>query len=135
MAKAASGGRKSNELQYEEKMVRVFELIVYEKKSFTEFRDIASKEFEVTTRTAESMWTDCRNRLKERFTQEREEILSEQLNRLYDLLNRCRLSGNRRVESEVLRDITKILGMESPKKIDLTSGGEPISININITED
>ena len=130
MAKAASGGRKSNELQYEEKMVRVFELIVYEKKSFTEFRDIASKEFEVTTRTAESMWTDCRNRLKERFSQEREEILSEQLNRLYDLLNRSRLSGNRRVEAEVLRDISKIYGLDQPVKIDLTSNGETISVNI-----
>jgi hypothetical protein len=134
MAKAASGGRKSNELQYEEKMVRVFELIVYEKKSFTEFRDIASKEFEVTTRTAESMWTDCRNRLKERFTQEREEILSEQLNRLYDLLNRSRLSGNRRVEAEVLRDISKIYGLDQPVKMDITSGGNPITISINLDQ-
>ena len=134
MAKAASGGRKSNELQYEEKMVRVFELIVYEKKSFTEFRDIASKEFEVTTRTAESMWTDCRNRLKERFSQEREEILSEQLNRLYDLLNRSRLSGNRRVEAEVLRDISKIYGLDQPVKMDITSGGQPITISINLDQ-
>lgn len=134
MAKAAAGGRKSNELQYEEKMVRVFELIVYEKKSFTEFRDIASKEFEVTTRTAESMWTDCRNRLKERFTQEREEILSEQLNRLYDLLNRSRLSGNRRVEAEVLRDISKIYGLDQPVKMDITSGGQPITISINLDQ-
>jgi hypothetical protein len=134
MAKVASGGRKSNELQYEEKMVRVFELIVYEKKSFTEFRDIASKEFEVTTRAAESMWTDCRNRLKERFSQEREEILSEQLNRLYDLLNRSRLSGNRRVEAEVLRDISKIYGLDQPVKMDITSGGNPISISINLDQ-
>lgn len=133
MAKAA-GGRKSNELQYEEKMVRVFELIVYEKKSFTEFRDIASKEFEVTTRTAETMWTDCRNRLKERFSQEREEILSEQLNRLYDLLNRSRLGNNKRVEAEILRDISKIYGLDQPVKMDITSGGNPISININLDQ-
>lgn len=130
MAKAASGGRKSTEFEYEEKMVRVFELIVYEKKSYTEFRDIASKEFGITTRAAESMWTDCRNRLKERFSQEREEILSEQLNRLYDLLNRSRLAGNRRVEAEVLRDISKIYGLDQPVKIDLTSNGETISVNI-----
>lgn len=134
MAKVASGGRKSNELQYEEKMVRVFELIVYEKKSFTEFRDIASKEFEVTTRTAESMWTDCRNRLKERFSQEREEILSEQLNRLYDLLNRSRIGNNKRVEAEVLRDISKIYGLDQPVKMDITSGGNPITISINLDQ-
>ena len=135
MAKATSGGRKSTELEYEQKMVRVFELIVYEKKSYTEFRDIASKEFNVTTRAAESMWTDCRNRLKERFSQERDEILSEQLNRLYDLLNRSRLAGNRRVEAEVLRDISKIYGLDAPQKVDVTSGGEPISVNIILNND
>jgi hypothetical protein len=131
MAKAVNG-RKSTEIEYEQKMVRVFELVVYEKKSYTEFRDIISKEFEISTRAAENMWADCRNRLKERFSQEREEILSEQLNRLYDLLNRSRLAGNRRVEAEVLRDISKIYGLDQPVKVDLTSGGEKISININL---
>lgn len=134
MAKAA-GGRKSTEFEYEEKMVRVFELIVYEKKSYVEFRDIASKEFGITTRAAESMWTDCRNRLKERFSQEREEILSEQLNRLYDLLNRSRLGNNRRVEAEVLRDISKIYGLDQPVKVDLTTNGDPISLNIILNND
>jgi hypothetical protein len=129
MAKEVSG-RKSTVLEYEQKMVRVFELIIYEKKSYTEFRDIASKEFEITTRAAESMWTDCRNRLKERFSQEREEILSEQLNRLYDLLNRSRLAGNRRVEAEVLRDISKVYGLDAPQKVDITSNGNQLSLNI-----
>ena len=126
---------KVNELEYEERMNRAFELMLYEKKSYDEFKKQFAQEYDITTRQAENVWKDVRNRLKERYAQNQEEILSEQLNRLYDLLNRCRLSGNRRVESEVLRDITKILGMESPKKIDLTSGGQPISININITED
>jgi tRNA A37 N6-isopentenylltransferase MiaA len=130
----SKAGRKSNEIEYEERMVRVFELIVYEKKSYTEFRDIISKEFDISTRAAENMWQDCRNRLKERFNQEREEILSEQLNRLYDLLNRSRLSGNRRVEAEVLRDISKIYGLDQPVKMDITSGGNPISININLDQ-
>jgi hypothetical protein len=130
----SKAGRKSNEIEYEEKMVRVFELIVYEKKSYVEFRDIVSKEFGISTRAAENMWQDCRNRLKERFNQEREEILNEQLNRLYDLLNRSRLGNNRRVEAEVLRDISKIYGLDQPVKVDVTSGGQPISININLEQ-
>ena len=128
-------GRKSNEIEYEEKMVRVFELIVYEKKSYTEFRDIAAKEFGITTRAAETMWTDCRTRLKERFNHEREEILNEQLERLHDLLNRSRIAGNRRVEAEVLRDISKIYGLDTPQKIDITSGNQPIAINIVLNND
>ena len=126
---------KVNELEYEDRMTRAFELMLYEKKSYDEFKTQFAKEMNITVRMAENYWKDVRTRLKERYAQNQEEILSEQLNRLYDLLNRCRLSGNRRVESEVLRDITKILGMDAPKKIDLTSGGQPISININITED
>jgi gas vesicle protein len=125
---------KANELEYEQRMERAFEMMLYEKKSYDEFKKQFAQEFEVTTRQAENVWKDVRNRLKERYSQNQEEILTEQLNRLYDLLNRCRLQGNRRIESEVLRDITKILGMEAPKKVDLTSNGETISININITE-
>ena len=126
---------KANELEYEQRMERAFELMLYEKKSYDEFKKQFAQEFDISTRQAENVWKDVRNRLKERYNQNQEEILSEQLNRLYDLLNRCRLQGNRRIESEVLRDITKILGMEAPKKVDLTSNGETISININITED
>lgn len=128
------GGRKTNEINYEERMTRVFELILWEKKSYTEFRDIASKEFGISTRSAESLWSDARNRLKERFNEEQENILQDQLSRTYDLLNRARISGNRRVEMEVLRDLSKLYGLEQPKKIDLTSNGEAISININLTD-
>ena len=127
-------GRKSNEIEYEERMTRVFELILWHKKSYTEFRDIVSKEFDITTRAAESMWTDARTRLKERHVDDQEQILQDQLTRTYDLLNRARESGNRRVESEVLRDLTKLYGLDV-KRVDITSGNEPISININLKED
>jgi hypothetical protein len=130
MAKA-TGGRKSNEIEYENRMVRVFDLILYEKKSYTEFRDIASREFDISTRAAESLWQDARARLKERYTEEQESILQDQLSRTMDLLNRARLSGNRRVEAEVLRDLTKLYGLDV-KKVDVTSGGIPIAININL---
>ena len=131
--KQNKGGRKSTVISYEEKMVRVFELMLYEKKSYTEFRDQVSKEFGITTRAAENMWTDARNRLKERFNDEQEIVLQDQLTRTMDLLNRARVSNNRRVEAEVLRDLTKLYGLDV-KKIDITSGGESISININLTD-
>jgi vacuolar-type H+-ATPase subunit H len=126
-------GRKTNVAQYEERMTEVFEMILYKKLSYTEFRTQASELFGITTRQAENLYKDARDRLKERFTQEREEILSEQLNRMYDLLNRSREAGNRRIEAEVLRDLNKIYGLDQPVKVDITSGGDPISININLT--
>lgn len=128
-------GRKTNVAQYEERMVEVFELILYKKLSYTEFRSQAAEMFGITTRQAESLYKEARERLKERFEQQREEILSEQLGRLYDLLSRCREAGNRRVEAEVLRDLNKIYGLDQPVKVDLTSGGQAISININLGND
>jgi hypothetical protein len=124
-------GRKTNVAQYEERMVDVFEMILYKKLSYTEFRSQAAEMFGITQRQAESLYKDARDRLKERFEQQREEILSEQLGRLYDLLYRCREAGNRRVEAEVLRDLNKIYGLDQPVKVDITSAGEPIKININ----
>jgi hypothetical protein len=134
MDKENKGGRKSNVAQYEERMVEVFEMILYKKLSYTEFRSQAAEKFGITTRQAETLYKEARERLKEKFDQQRDEILSEQLGRLYDLLDRCREAGNRRVEAEVLRDLNKIYGLDQPVKLDLTSGGQPISININLTD-
>lgn len=125
-------GRKTNEAQYEERMTEVFEMVLYKKLSFTEFRSQAAEKFGITTRQAETLYKDARDRLKERFAQERDEILNEQLGRLYSLLDRCREAGNRRIEAEVLRDLNKIYGLDQAVKVDLTSGGNPISININL---
>jgi hypothetical protein len=121
---------KSNELEYEQRVERAFELMLYEKKSYDEFKKQFAQEFYITTRQAENVWKDVRTRLKERYAQNQEEILTEQLNRLYDLLNRSRLSGNRRVEAEVLRDISKIYGLDQPVKVDITSNGNQLSLNI-----
>lgn len=135
MSKEIKEGRKTNVAQYEERMVEVFNMILYKKLSFTEFRSQAAEMFGITTRQAESLYKDARDRLKERFEQEREEILSEQLGRLYSLLDRCREAGNRRIEAEVLRDLNKIYGLDQPVKVDLTSGNLPIAINIILNKD
>jgi hypothetical protein len=125
---------KATVMEYEERMTRVFEVMLYEKKSYNEFKVQIGKEFNITQRQAENLWAEARTRLKERYSQEQEEILQEQLNRYHDLLMRARDSGNRRVEREVLADMNKLYGLESPKKVDITSGGEQISININLGE-
>ena len=77
------------------------------------------------------MWKEARVRLKERFQRNSDEILEDHLNQLYDLLHRCREERNKRVEREVLADIAKIYSLET-KKVDITSNGQPISININL---
>jgi hypothetical protein len=131
--KEKKGGRKSNELDFESRMPRIFEMMLYEHLSYREFAAKAAKEFEVTERTAENWWKEARIRLKERYTQNQDEILENHLNQLYDLLKRCRDENNKRTEREVLNDIAKIHQLEV-KKVDITSGGSPISININLND-
>jgi hypothetical protein len=127
------GGRKSNIATYEERIPEALEMILYEKLSYTEFRQQGAKRWGITERAAESVWKDCKDRLKARFDEKTEEIISEQLSRYFDLLTRARLDNNKRVERETLADINKLYGLEQ-RKIDITSNGEPISININLTD-
>jgi hypothetical protein len=124
-------GNKSDELEFESRMERIFEMMLYEHLSYREFASKAAKEFNISERHAESLWKEARTRLKERYTQNQDEIIENHLNQLYDLLKRCRDERNKRVEREVLADIAKIHGMEQ-KKIDVTSNGQPIQINLNI---
>ena len=81
----------------------------------------------------ENWWKEARTRMKERYSQNSEEILENHLTQLYDLLHRCREDNNKRTEREVLADIAKIHSLET-KKVDITSNGQPISININLND-
>jgi len=125
-----AGGRKTNEAQYEERMVEVYEMILYDTLSFSEFRKEASRRFNISTRQAETIYKDAKDRLKERFSQERESVLNDQLSRLHDLLKRCRENNNRKVELETLAVLNKLYNIETPVKVDLTSNGLPFAINI-----
>lgn len=124
-------GRKSDELEFESVINRVFEMMLYEHLSYREFASKAAKEFDVTERTAERWWKEARTRMKERFHNDQQEILENHLTQMYDLLKRCREEKNKRVEREVLADLAKIYGFEN-KKIDITTNGQPISINLNL---
>jgi hypothetical protein len=124
-------GRKTDELEFEQVMERVFYMMLYEHISYREFASKAAKEFKITERQGERLWKEARERLKERFKNNQEEILENHLNQLYDLLKRCRDDNNKRTEREVLADIAKVYQLEI-KKVDITSNGQPISININL---
>ena len=125
-----AGGRKTNEAQYEERMVEVYEMILYDTLSYTEFKREAARRFGITQRQAETIYKDAKDRLRERFSQEREVVLNDQLSRLHDLLKRCRENNNRKVELETLAVLNKLYNIETPVKLDVTSGGLPFAINI-----
>lgn len=127
-------GRKTTVVGYEERIPDAMEWMLYKKVSFTEFKKEFSKKYNISERQAEMIWSDVKERIKERFAQQTEEILSEQLQRYYSLLERARQDDDRITELNVLRELTKLYGFET-KKIDVSSGGKPISINITLDSD
>jgi hypothetical protein len=129
----AKVGRKTTEAEQFERIEEALELMLYKKLSTQEFRVTFSKMYGVTERTADNIWAKCKQILKDRFTENTDEIISEQLSRYYDLLDRARRDNNKRVERETLSDINKLYGLEQ-KKVDITSGGQPISINIQLED-
>lgn len=112
---------------------RVYEMLLYEKLNGVELRSKCMEEFGISERSALYLIADARERLKERFALQSEEIITEQLARMFDLLRRCRKDGNKKVERELLADLNKVYGIEQ-RKLDITSNGEPIQINITIED-
>ena len=125
------GGRKSNESVYEQRIPEAMHMLLYEKLNAREFREIGSKKWGISERAADSLLAEVKGRIKDRFKDETDQIIADQMARYFDLLTRCRESGNKRVEREVLSDLNKLYGLEQ-KRLDITSNGEQISININL---
>ena len=117
--------------KYESRFPRIYEMLLYEKLGYQEMRDLGAKEFGIGTRAMEYQMKEAKMRLKLRYEDKSEEIIEQQLARMFDLLHRCRRDGNKKVERELLSDLNKIYGLEN-RKLDITSNGEAISININI---
>lgn len=134
MAKA-TGGRKSTVVEYSEKLTEALELILYKRLSSGEFRTTFSKMYGVSERTADATWKRCKDIIAERFKEEQGVLIEQQIERYFDLLYRARQDNNKRVEREVLDSISKLYGLEAPKKVDLTSNGESISVNIILNND
>ena len=127
------GGRKTSIVSYEEIIPEAMEMMLYEKLNFVEFREQGAKKCNISERAAADVWSNVKDRLKARFDEKSDEIIEAQLQRYFDLLRRARADGNKRVEREVLSDLNKLYGLEI-KKVDVTSQGEKVCININLTD-
>ena len=130
-----TGGRKSTIVEYSEKLTEALELILYQRLTSGEFRTTFSKMYGVSERTADSTWKRCKDIIAERFKEEQGVLIEQQVERYFDLLIRARQDGNKRVERETLDSISKLYGLDAVKKIDLTTNGEPISVNIILNND
>ena len=130
MTTRKKAGRKSNEMDYEERVVELYKWMLLDKLSYNEFIKKCADTFGVTQRTGGNWWADLRERLKDRYEQETSEIINEQIFRYFNLYELALSRGNTRVAREILSDLNKIFGIEKASKVDVTSDGKPININI-----
>ena len=122
-------GRKKTDIEVAERFQAAYHAIVYKRYSYSQFREQFSKEHDISVRQAELIWEQVKKQIQERFKDEQDTLLESQIERYFDLLDRARESGNRRIEREVLSDLTKLYGLEQTK-VDITSGGLPVNLNI-----
>ena len=125
-------GRKTTVAEQSQRLNEALELILYKRLSHNEFRTTFAKLYGVSERTADTVHAQCKKILRERSIQKQDEIISEQVSRYFDLLERARADGNKRVERETLWDLSRIYGLEQ-KKVDITSNGEKLDIKINLS--
>lgn len=122
-------GRKSDIIEYEQRIVEGMEMILVRNLSYTEFKKEGSQKWNISERAAETVYKDIRERLRERYKAEGEDIIAAQIERYFNILQRAREDDDRITEINVLKDLTKLYGLDT-KKVDITTGGQPISINI-----
>ena len=123
-------GRKSTEMEYENRIPDLMYMMLIEHLSYNEFIKKAADKYNVTQRTSSIWWSDIRTRLKERYSQQTEEVIQDQLARYFSLYEAALERNNNRVARECLADINRLYGIEKPAKVDVTSAGEPITIKI-----
>jgi hypothetical protein len=127
-------GYKQRGPQAQQRLNEALELILYKNYGHDEFCKVYADMYNVSTRTAQKVWVAVKKILAERSALKHDEIIANQTNRYMDLLERARLDGNKRVERECLWDLSRIMGLDQ-RKVDITSGGEAISIKINLSND
>jgi hypothetical protein len=124
--------RKTTKIEYLQKLNEAMDLILYKNMGRAEFRKVYAREYGVSEYTADKVYAKVKLIVKNRFEAKRDQLIAEHLTRYFDLLDRARDDGNKRVERETLFDIARIMGLDQAK-LDISSGGEPISIKINLS--
>lgn len=125
-------GRKTTEIEYEQRMGELYEEILYGKDTDVNIKKKKAKEWEQSTRSVSSMIVECRKRIKDKFKESQDVLLEEQVQRYKDLIQDARSKNQNRVVREALKDLNLLFNLEQ-QKIDITSGNEPISIQINLS--
>jgi hypothetical protein len=89
--------------------------------------DFLQKELKYKASYSYELLQLARNKIQEVYTRNIEEHFEEAKGQLEGMLERASKRGDYKLSLQIRQELNKLLGLYSPEKIDLTSGGEKIT--------
>ena len=112
--------KKMSKGEVQELINKSLDRILSEHLSYTEYIDWLRHEYKLSKNQSNEYWLRTWSVLKEKYSLEREQLVTKHLKHywsLYDMsLHKDDLSNAR----QVLNDISKLLGMNEPERVDVT---------------
>lgn len=89
--------------------------------------DFLQKELKYKASYSYELLQLARKKIQEVYTRNIEEHFEEAKGQLEEMLERASKRGDYKLSLQIRQELNKLLGLYSPEKIDLTSGGEKIT--------
>jgi thioesterase domain-containing protein len=89
--------------------------------------DFLQKELKYKAAYSYELLQLARKKIQEVYTRNIEEHFEEAKGQLEEMLERASKRGDYKLSLQIRQELNKLLGLYSPEKIDLTSGGEKIT--------
>jgi hypothetical protein len=90
------------------------------------------EEFGIAQATAYEYTKEATNRIHQKISGELSDNINKHYQRLERLYNKCIADGDKRTARMVLKDMADLLGMDAPKRTDITTGGEKLATFVDI---
>lgn len=90
------------------------------------------EQYGIAESTAYEYTKEATNRIHQKIEGTLEEKVNKHYQRLELLYRRCIEEGDRRTARMVLKDIADLVGLDAPKRTDVTSGGEKLAMFVDV---
>lgn len=121
--KKGSKNLKRTKMEVEQFIQESTEKILREHLSWTEYVDWCKTEG-LGAKRCNEYWKLCWDRVKEKFSLEKDQHIHKHLHHYWDLYNEANNKGDLTNARQVLNDVVKLMGLAEPDKMELNTKGE-----------
>jgi len=110
---------KLNRVQVEDLLSASLEEILNNHLSYTEYIKWVKKQHNVSDQQANAYWLKTWTLLQEKYQLERDQLISKHLKKYWEIYDYAMEDGDWSNARQTLNDISKLLGMAEPEKVDV----------------